>query len=155
MDGEEGRASRGQDVHAQGHAEGGRVWWARSSAARAATWPKLWRGVALVQVLRVAHKKRVVLPADAGRAEQANDERAGLVQDARGKMETDADVVRLQAEQMIGAAGAPSHVTAERRLKDNGLTAVRRPLHCSITSLVTRLVMSELLVTITSFVMPV
>jgi hypothetical protein len=111
--------------------------------------------VALVQVLRVAHKKRVVLPADAGRAEQANDERAGLVQDARGKMETDADVVRLQAEQMIGAAGAPSHVTAERRLKDNGLTAVRRPLHCSITSLVTRLVMSELLVTITSFVMPV
>ena len=75
-----------------------------------------------------SRKKRVVLPADAGRAEQANDERAGLVQDARGKMETDADVVRLQAEQMIGAAGAPSHVTAERRLKDNGLTAVRRPL---------------------------
>ena len=29
------------------------------------------------------------------------------------------------------------------------------PPHCSITSLVTRLVMSELLVTITSFVMPV
>ena len=73
-----------------------------------------------------SRKKRVVLPADVGRAEQANDERAGLVQDARGKM--DADVVRLQAEQMIGAAGAPSHVTAERRLKDNGLTAVRRPL---------------------------
>lgn len=115
-------------MHAQGHAEGRRVWWARSSfAIGAATWPKLWRGVALVQVLRVAHKKRVVLPADAGRAEQANDERAGLVQ-AAGTRETDADVARLQAEQMIGAAGAPSRVTAERRLKDNGLTAARRPL---------------------------
>ena len=74
-----------------------------------------------------SRKKRVVLPADAGRAEQANDERAGLVQ-AAGTRETDADVARLQAEQMIGAAGAPSRVTAERRLKDNGLTAARRPL---------------------------
>ena len=30
-----------------------------------------------------SRKKRVVLPADVGRSEQANDERAGLVQDAR------------------------------------------------------------------------
>lgn len=74
-----------------------------------------------------SRKKRVVLPPDVGRAEQANDERAGLVQ-AAGTRETDADVARLQAEQMIGAAGAPSRVTAERRLKDNGLTAARRPL---------------------------
>ena len=74
-----------------------------------------------------SRKKRVVLPPDVGRAEQANDERAGLVQ-AAGTREADADVARLQAEQMIGAAGAPSRVTAERRLKDNGLTAARRPL---------------------------
>lgn len=102
----------------QGHAEGRRVWWARMGPRRGPNYGAAWPSSKFSE----SRKKRVVLAAEVGRAEQANDERAGLVQGA-GTMEADADVV-----QMIGAAGAPSRVTAERRLKDNGLTAVRRPL---------------------------
>ena len=69
--------------------------------------------------------------------EQANDEQADLTQ--AGLMQTDADLMRLHAEQMIGAAGAPSRVTAERRLRDSGLAAPRRlllPANSDIDSIV-------------------
>lgn len=89
-----------------------------------------------------SRKKRVLPVAntddkDVGCAEQANDEQADLMR--TGLMQTDADLMRLHAEQMIGAAGAPSHVTAEQRLRDSGLAAPRRlllPANSDIDSIV-------------------
>ena len=90
-----------------------------------------------------SRKKRVLPVAniddkDVGCVEHTNNEQADLTQ-AGLMQKTDADLMRLHAEQMIGAAGAPSRVTAERRLRDSGLATPRRlllPANSDIDSIV-------------------
>ena len=90
-----------------------------------------------------SRKKRVLPVAniddeDVGCVEHTNHEQADLTQ-AGLMQKTDADLMRLHAEQMIGAAGAPSRVTAERRLRDSGLATPRRlllPANSDIDSIV-------------------